>query len=102
MLKTPPFVMLGLKMNGRLTPTLFFVNWVLQDCLFSHGFQTWISRAMLNIPCFVVLGFKMNPRVTSTLFFFVKLGVERLLVYQGISKMEFPGDDNPTFCSAWL
>ena len=89
--------MLGLNMNGRVTPMFFYVNWVSQDCLFSQGFQRWISRAVLKSPRFVVLG------GTSTLFLFLKTGFDRMRVFQAISRMDFCGDaENPAFCSAWL
>ena len=98
MLKIPCFLVLVFKMNPRVIPTFFgevgFRKTAcfprdFKDCLFSQGFGTWISWAMLKIPRFVVLG---------TLF--VKSGFDRMLVFPGISKMALLDDaGNPTFYS---
>ena len=56
---------------------------------------------MLKIPGFIVLSFVMTPRVAPT--FFAKSGLERMLVFPGISKMDFPDDaENPMLYGAWL
>ena len=50
-------------MSPRVTPR-FSRNRVLKECLFSQGFQEWISWAMLKIPPFTGLSSLINPRVT--------------------------------------
>ena len=49
--KNPTFYRAQLKMNPRATPR-FSGKLVLKACLFSQGFQEWISWAMLKIPHF--------------------------------------------------